>query len=369
MSIGNPHVSLTYSLADQSFARTKSLGILNFSVQLARALARRPECSAMTVLANRTLRDGLRLPPAVRVEMHDRAADGTLGRIVWDQFQAYAVARRTGHDWLLLPKGFASFVRRSPVRLAVFVHDLMQVHYDRHHSAAVSRPEVAYFYQALKASLRRAEIVFTQTEFVRREIEAYARQRGWPVPRVVCSGIGFERRASATPKPGHDLVVLASRLPHKLTVRAVDYMARWQKETGFAAGTHWIGSLPAGLSLPAFRGWRHHARLPEEQYREVMDSARAVLFFSDYEGFGMPPVEAALAGLCPVYSAIPATREVMEGRGCPFENGAYESFAAALNRAFQVSPQQALDWGRELLRRYDWNDTAGRVVGALLRAE
>jgi hypothetical protein len=182
MSIGDPHVSLTYSLADQSFARTKSLGILNFSVQLARALARRPECSAMTVLANRTLRDGLRLPPPVRVAMHDRAADGGLGRIVWDQFQVYAVARRIGHDWLLLPKGFASFVRRSPVRLAVFVHDLMQVHYDRQYSTAVSRLEAAYFYQALKASLRRAEIVFTQTGFVRREIEAYAQQRGWPVP-------------------------------------------------------------------------------------------------------------------------------------------------------------------------------------------
>ena len=32
-------LSLTYSLADQDFARTKSIGIFNVSLQLAQALA------------------------------------------------------------------------------------------------------------------------------------------------------------------------------------------------------------------------------------------------------------------------------------------------------------------------------------------
>ncbi len=173
-------ISLTYSLADQSFVRTKSVGIFNVSLDLLRVLARRPELPRLMVLANSSVREKLKLPATSRAQIHDVAVRGILGRMWWDQFAAYAAARRSGNEWLLLPKGFASFARRCPVRLAPLIHDVVQDHYDRHYPGEGSRFEAAYFRAAFRASLRQADVIFTPTQFTSREVARVAREKAWP---------------------------------------------------------------------------------------------------------------------------------------------------------------------------------------------
>jgi len=356
--------SLTYSLADQSFAHTKSIGILNVSVGLLEALARRKNNGRLTVLLNPLLRERLGPLEKVTVEEHRHADGGGLGRIYWDQFGAYAAARRTGNDWLFLPKGFASFSRRCPLRLATFVHDVMQDHYDRNHPGTVSGIEAAYFRAGFHASVRESEVIFTPSEFTLHEIKRVADEKGWAVPRLVCCGEGFDHPTSPILER-RDLIVLTSRFPHKLTPLAVEYMTRWCRENPFAEYIHWIGSLPKGFELPEQPNWRPHAILPEPEFRTLMARARAVVSFSDYEGFGRPPVEATLAGACPVYSSIPTSREVMGDCGCPFDNADYGSFAAALQRSLTIDPAEIQTWAKALSARHDWDAIADRVVTAL----
>ncbi len=357
--------SITYSLADQSFARAKSVGIFNVSIDLLRVLARRPQGPPLTVLANNSLRKKLELPATTRTEFHDLPVRGSFGRIWWDQFAAYAAARRSGNEWLLLPKGFASFVRRCPVRLAPLIHDVLQDHYDRHYPDEVGKLEAAYFRASLRASLRQADVVFTPTQFTSREVQRVAREKGWRIPPLVCCGEGFDRCPPSPITERRDVVVLASRFPYKLPRQAVEFFSRWRREGPSTESVHWIGSLPLGLELPALPGFQRHPRLPEGEFRELMGSARVVVFSSEYEGFGRPPVEAVLAGACPVYSDIPATREVMSGCGCPFDNGNYQSFAAALRQALATTPAQLQVWADELLGRHNWDAVVDRILAAL----
>ena len=368
MNAAAEKLSLTYSLADQSFSRTKSLGILNVSLELLQALARRPDCARLTVLANVSLRERLVLSAARQIENHNSAADSGWGRVWWDQFGVYNAARRAGNEWLLLPKGFASFARRSPVRLAAFVHDVMQDHYDRNHPGVMSGWEAAYFRTAFRATLRQAEIIFTPSEFTRCEVERVAREKHWRLPRLVCCGEGFVPPAAPPAGERRDIVVLAGWMPHKLTRRAVEFLSRWQLENSFAGQVHWVGAFPDKLELPERPGRRRHPRLPEAEFRTLLARASVVLYFSDYEGFGRPPVEAVLAGACPVYSDLPVLREVMAGCGAPFANASYESFAAALRCALATRPQQLRIWADELLARHNWDAVAGRIVVALSEA-
>jgi len=363
-----PQTSLTYSLADQSFVRTKSVGILNVSVDLLQVLARQEQCPPLTVLANSSLRGNLDLPASARTEIYDKACGGGFGRIWWDQFGVYAAAQRTGNKWLLLPKGFASFARRCPVQLAAIVHDVVQDHYDRHYPDAVPSLEAAYFRASFRATVRQAKIIFTPTEFTSSEIKRIAREKNWAVPRLVYCGEGFDPPPALPSRERRDIFVNAHPFPQKLTRRAVEFLARWQQENPVAEAVHWVGLFPEKLELPPLPGWQRRGRLAEAEFRELMGRVRVVLYFSDYEGFGRPPVEAVLAGAAPVYSDIPATREVMGGCGWAFDNSDYESFAAALRRGLATPPDQIKVWADQLLARHNWKLVANRILTSLKAA-
>ena len=366
--MSSPTLSLTVSLADQDFARTKSVGIFNLSLGLTRRLAEGGQFSRLTVLANATLAGSPAWPDGVKCERHEWAVRGRLARLWWDQWGVYSAARRTVNDWLLLPKGFASFLRRPPLKLAVYVHDAMHDFYQRDHPGAVAALEQTYFRRALRASLQHARVVFTNTEFTAQEVRRLATQAGLPPPRVMVAGIGFERPAPAPVAERRGIVVLASPFPHKRTALAAEWLARWHRESGFADEVNWVGGLPAGLTLPDCPNWHRRERLPETDYRRLLADARALVFFSEYEGFGMPPVEAALAGACPVFSAIPATREVMGDAGCAFANDDYESFRTAMNFAMKVPREQIASWAESLLARHNWDLVLDRFVAGLQAA-
>lgn len=290
---------------------------------------------------------------------------GKLWRLWWDQFGVYHAARRAGNQWLLLPKGYASFLRGCPVRLATYIHDTMHEYYKQHYPRGLPPLENFYFSKSFRAAITHSQVVLTNTHFTAGEIQAAAQRYGLKKPRIEVAGIGFVRPAPATPSERSRILVLASRWPHKRTDLAVRYLCRWQGEQNFAGPVDWIGQLPAELAMPQTANWRLHSRLEPAELNRLLAEARALVYFSDHEGFGMPPVEAAIAGACPIYSDIPATREVMQGRGFCFSNEDYKSFAAALDEGLRISPQQVAAWADELLARYNWRDVAERVVSIL----
>jgi glycosyltransferase involved in cell wall biosynthesis len=358
-------VSLTYSLADQDFAHTKSIGIFNVSLQLADALAVEPELERLTVLVNRWLMPRLHLPQHVLMALRDDAAGRGMQRILWDQWRVYDIARRLGNEWLLLPKGFSSFFRRCPVRLAVYVHDVMHHVYSKQYPGTLPWLERSYFKSAMLATVRDAQVIFTNTDFTASEVRRVAQESGLPEPVVCCVGIGFEREADLAWPKENRILVLTSRWPHKRTDLAVAWMQRWQDLSGFSGDIDFIGTWPEMGSFPARFGWRHHVRIEEEVYRQLLRRARALVYFSDYEGFGMPPVEATLAGAAAVFSGLPSTGESMGDAGLPFSNNDFESFHRAMDRALILSSDATSAWADRLLARHTWQRVARRVVSAL----
>lgn len=360
-------LNLTYSLADQDFHHTKSIGVWNVSMQLLQHLGARPEIGRLTVFTNPS-QSTLTWPAKAALESHPRAATSRLGRILWDQWGVYRAAQQSRNDWLLLPKGFASFVGRCPVRLAAFVHDAMHDHYQRHYQPNPLAREAGYFQRSLRATLRHANIIFTNSDFTRREVLRLAEEWKLNPPQVVAAGIGFDPRPASTAGPREQIVVLAGRWPHKCTRLAVDYLQHWASRPDANRPVTWVGALPPGLTLPPLPGWTHHERLPLADYDAVLGRAIVLVYFSAYEGFGMPPVEATLAGATAVYSDIPAMRESMGGCGFPFANDSFDAFARALDDALRSSFAQRAAWQDQLRSRHTWAAVAERVVNGLMTA-
>jgi len=362
---------LSYSLADQEFIHTKSLGVWNVSTQLLGHLARHPDLERLTVFTNRTQTELAALAPKAILEPHNSAITGKWGRIRWDQWGVYSAARRSGQPWLFLPKGFASMYRSCPVRLAAYVHDAMHDHYRHAYAHNPLAREAGYFLRSLRATLRDAEVIFTNSNFTRSEVLRLADSWNLPTPRVVTAGIGFEMfkpRLNGN-GPRQRIVVLAGPWPHKCTPLAVQWMQRWAAARTAYPGVDWIGAIPPEIKLPTMPGWKHHQRLSQHDYEQVLGEAAVLVYFSAYEGFGMPPVEGTLAGAAAVYSAIPAMLEVMNGCGYPFDNDSFAQFADAMDRALRTTPEQLAAWQLQLGARHSWTTVADRIAGELLALE
>lgn len=363
----NP-LTLTYSLADQDFGQTKSVGIFNVSTQLLEHLSQDTRFARVSLLSNSTLRDKLKLPPEMPVKYYDEAIDSKMGRILWDQWGVYDAAKNSGNQWLFLAKGFASFLRRPAFKLAIYIYDTIHDFYRSNYPGAMPWLESLYFDRCLKGTLMRADVIFTDSDFARGELERLALKVKLKPPPIITAGIGFDSRKEAVAVKRNSLLLLTSVWPHKFTERAVSFLERWQRQTGFSGEVYLVGSLPASMDLPRFANWRHHPRLSEIMYRQFLAEAKVLLFFSAYEGFGMPPVEAMIAGACPVFSDITVTREVMGDSGYSFSNDSYESFTQAMDKALSVSETQIQLWSKQLLERHNWDKVVGKVVNGLAEA-
>jgi glycosyltransferase involved in cell wall biosynthesis len=103
--------------------------------------------------------------------------------------------------------------------------------------------------------------------------------------------------------------------------------------------------------------------LDDEQFRARFASAGLIVFPSDFEGFGLPAVEAMRLGIPLVISADQALLEVTGGNATVVADAESESLAQAVSAAWET-PRLELDRARAQVAR-TWVDAARETRAAL----
>jgi glycosyltransferase involved in cell wall biosynthesis len=107
--------------------------------------------------------------------------------------------------------------------------------------------------------------------------------------------------------------------------------------------------------------------VPDEDLAAIYTGARALVFPSDDEGFGLPTVEALACGTPVVASDVPALREVLDGRATFVDVDDVPGLLAAAERAERPAPPPP-PWTWDDAARATWEvyeeiaQTAPRVV-------
>ena len=97
--------------------------------------------------------------------------------------------------------------------------------------------------------------------------------------------------------------------------------------------------------------------------------AAAFAFLSEYEGFGLTPLEALAAGVPPVVLDTPVAREVLGEAALFVERPDPEPVSAALGRALDGPARDAIGAAAPaVLARYDWRRAAQETLAALEEA-
>jgi glycosyltransferase involved in cell wall biosynthesis len=284
----------------------------------------------------------------------------------WEQFVLPRLIRKARADVLFAPAYTAPFF--CPVPFVLMVHDV----------SFAAHPEWFAWRDGLRrrlitrASAKRAARVLTQSDFTKREVVRYLsldqsrvdviylgtttlRTNGQREPLVLYVGSVFNRRHVTELIAGFARV--ASRHPtarleivgDNRTMPVID-----------------VESFIARSGAADRIRMRHY--VSDAELASLYARASAFAFLSEYEGFGLTPLEAMAAGIPVVVLDTEIAREIYGPAAEYVERPDSELVAAALEKVLVsgLDRTRLIDAGRVQVARYSWDECARRTLQVLL---
>jgi glycosyltransferase involved in cell wall biosynthesis len=298
-------------------------------------------------------------------------APGERRGTLWEQRRLPALLRRSGVDVLFAPAYTAPVL--SPCPFVVVIHDV----------SFFARPDWFSRREGIRrrfltrVAARRAARVISVSEFSASEIVRYL---GIARDRIVLAppAVSIPPAGAQAPSPDgsrEDVVLYVGSLFNRrripLLIEGFALAARTRPSARLVlAGDNrtWPRIDPADVAKRFGVGdrvqWLEY--VPDGTLDSLYGSARVVAFLSDYEGFGIPPLEGLARGVPPLLLDTPVSREVY-GEAATIVAPTPEAVGAGITALLSDNALRAerLRHGRALLDRFTWPRTAAAVREAL----
>jgi glycosyltransferase involved in cell wall biosynthesis len=354
----------------------RSTGVGQYLAHLLDAWERLPEASAHDFVLYAPERDdalrqcGGAAAPARRAWRFTPPVG--LGRgTPWEQILLPLALVRDRPDVLFSPAYTAPAL--APVPVVVTIHDLSFV---AHPEWFPPRSRVRRRLLTAIAA-RRARAVLAVSEFSRGEV---VRLLGVPAGKVKAIPLGGPGRAAvgAAPHPRPVVLFVGSvfnrrHLPE--LVRAFALVRSRHPETRLEIVGDDRTYPPIDLQAEAARAGvadatTIHSYVPDETIDELYGQAGVFAFLSDYEGFGLTPLEAMRAGVPALVGDTPAAREVYGDAVLFVGTTDVPSIADRLERLLFSAEARAalLERAPAVLGRYSWERAARETLAAIVEA-
>lgn len=297
-----------------------------------------------------------------------------------EQLQMPSVLKSLKTDVVHVPHWNVPLFYRGP--LVVTLHDLLLRHLPRSARISTRNPFMAaikrFGYRiTLSLAVFKSKVILVPTRFVAEDVARFYLKAG---KKIVVTGEGmirhslFPKDITERPPQMKYLLYVGSAYPHKGLDLLID---AWQEIEEQHPGLH---LLIAGQEDEFMRRLQDLARrkklarvrflgfVKEEELSQLYRDALAFVFPSEFEGFGLPPLEALEAG-CPVIASdAAALPEVLGPEGAIFfQSGSRTGILKAVERVLQ-SPESARRQAAavlpELRERHDWVKAAEKTLRA-----
>ena len=294
--------------------------------------------------------------------VEQRVLPGGRGTL-WEQTTLRAAVNRDRPDVFFAPAYTAPIGLRMP--FAVTIHDI----------SFSARPEWFRWREGTRRRLltryaaRHAGRVFTDSEFSSAEIQ---RHYELPADRITVIAPGVTPRLATVGTPREPLVLYAGSIFNRR--RLPDLIAAFAKATTDMPSARLVivGDNrtwpPQDLAaIAAAEGVRDRTELrsyvPDEELATLYSRAAVFAFLSEYEGFGLTPLEALAAGVPIVVLDTRVAREVYGPAATYVQSHDISETADVLRRHLtQPGSAPAFAAAPEVLARYSWESAASRTL-------
>jgi glycosyltransferase involved in cell wall biosynthesis len=287
----------------------------------------------------------------------------------WEQTRLPRALRATAPDVFLAPANTAPL--RLPCPFVVVVHDVSYFA----HPEWFGRREGWRRRWLTRSAAHRAAGVVTVSEFSRQEIARYLQT---PLEKIQVASPGAPPEQTGLDARREPVVLYVGSLFNR---RRIEELMRGFAETARTvrdARLVLVGDnrtspvidpdeLARTLGIADRFTW--HRYIDDADVSRLYATARVFAFLSDYEGFGIPPLEAIAHGVPVVLLDTDVTREIY-GSGALLVQPDPGDIGQALRRLLTDPEAHALMLaaGRTRLHAFSWQRTAGMLLAALERA-
>lgn len=300
------------------------------------------------------------------------AFGGSRREFIWSNTWLPERLRRDGIDVFVTFADKEIPLLPTASKIVMMVHDLIPLR----------MPEVVfrnaahrwYYNTLIRAAVRRADLVLTNSEFSRSEILSLLGMDGEKVQRI---SLGVEQAPRVVPAAAEAALARHGlRLPYVLTVGSTEprkNVARVMQAMRLLSPQHAQVQLAiaGGLwrGVPYDEGLLDERIIPlghvsDDDLQALMSAAELLAFPSLHEGFGFPVLEAMAAGVPVVTSDRTALPEV-GGDAVLYANPeSAGDIAAQMDRILsnQELASRLRAKGRERARLFRWEDTCAEIV-------
>ena len=287
----------------------------------------------------------------------------------WEQRALPRLVRQTNADVVFAPGYTAPILCPAPVVVAI--HDV----------SFAAHPEWFPWREGLRRrtltrlSALRAARVLTVSEFSKREIAGWLGIKAGKID-VIYEGASHLHVARTQESSRHTVLYVGSLFNRRHIpelIEAFASLARRRSDVRLdivgdnrtaphidlarLAGATGVGDR---ITLRSY--------LPDEQLVALYGRASAFVFLSEYEGFGLTPIEALGAGVPIVVLDTPVAREIYGSAALYVERPEPALIEAALQRILEDVGERTriLAAASDTLARYSWRDCAERVLDVLV---
>jgi glycosyltransferase involved in cell wall biosynthesis len=283
------------------------------------------------------------------------------------QFEMLSHLKELKADLFHSPSFIVPFLSNIP--LVTTIHDLNHVVLSENYSIF----HRFYYSLLLARKIKRSKAVITVSGFSQKEIINFFQTQPDHV-KVIHNGINeqfqnppvrgdkeLEKILEKFELPSEYILSIGNKKPHKNITRLVE---AWCKSSINIPLVLLSDFDPALLELAESHHKKHNLHflrfVSNEALPAIYAGARLFVYPSIYEGFGLPPLEAAACGVPVVVSNCSSLPEVMRDCALYIDPSNTENISRTLEQALSDSEGQAdrIRRGRELVKSYSWTKAA-----------